>query len=233
MIIFTTRLCAIFFMRSNVQRLLVFSLVASLVALLVFHIFTFINVLPGMIWATHLRACVTPDYRTWAIGATSLTPIFMESLIFFATLFHAFEQQRNNLRVMETSTGGVLQRLYMDGIQYYMLALLFRLGAVLTFYRAPIGLILLFYHFEYLATSMLTSRFFLSFRRKLVNSQTVPSETAEITGAEIPGCLALGVELTDVVNVGTEEYAMVETRMTREHESSYGTARPFLENRLV
>ncbi|KAG8772484.1 hypothetical protein FRC15_002688 [Serendipita sp. 397] len=85
-----------------------------------------------MIWAIYLCACVKPDYHTWAIGASYLTLSFMESLIFFATLFHEFEQQRINSKVMKTLTGGVLHRLYIEGIQYYMVS-------IVSFSLAPEG----------------------------------------------------------------------------------------------
>ncbi|KAG8813585.1 hypothetical protein FRC17_001492 [Serendipita sp. 399] len=163
-------------MRPRFRRFLILSLVLSNLALMIFVIFNLIHLLPGMGYAAHVKACITPDYHNWSVGASYVTPIFMESLIFFATLFHAFEYRKTHPRARSTWTGTMLHRLYVDGIQYYLLVLLFRLGTVLVFYTAPFALQLLFSYFEYLVSSTLTSRFFLSFRRTLVNVQTLSTQ---------------------------------------------------------
>ena len=52
--------------------------------------------------------------------------------------------------------------------------MLFRLGTVLVFFLAPMGLQLLFNQFEYLVSATLTSRYFLSFRRTILDVQRAP-----------------------------------------------------------
>ncbi|KAG8816133.1 hypothetical protein FRC17_000454 [Serendipita sp. 399] len=183
--IFTTRLCAIYFMRRYFRRFLILSLLLSIIALLVFVILNLIHLLPDMMWAAHVRACITPSYHNWSVGASYVTPIFMESLIFFATLFHAFEHKRIDSKVSNSRSGALLHRLYVDGIQYYLVRLMFsppEIFDLLTWYdRDP-------------ARSSVSTRY---------DVQANYDETTKLTGPRISG-----IAMRRTQRTGTTEFGM-------------------------
>ncbi|KAG8830524.1 hypothetical protein FRC18_007937 [Serendipita sp. 400] len=172
MSIFTMRLCLIYAMQPIVRRFLVLCLLLTVSSFVAFQVLTLHHALPIMTWNPRIHLCLILEYETWALGAAYIAPIFMESIIFLATLLHALLYIKTSGNV-NRSTREILQRLYIDGTQYYLLLLAFRLGTVLVYYLAPPGLQLMFNQFEYFVSSTLTSRYFLSFRRQIINSQTM------------------------------------------------------------
>ncbi|KAG8854521.1 hypothetical protein FRC20_000981 [Serendipita sp. 405] len=185
MTIFTLRLRVVFFMQPYIRRFLLSSLIVSLLCLFAYTGVALHFLVPSMVWSTLARACAIPNYHTWALGAIYITPIFMDSIIFFSTVYHAVWYRRGMAKLNNAPTKAVLETLYIDGGLYYGLLLGLRLGSVCGFYLAPMGLQVLFCYMEYLLTSTLTSRYFLSFRRKIMDTQA--SDQTDLTGQPMTG----------------------------------------------
>ncbi|KAG8770376.1 hypothetical protein FRC20_004035 [Serendipita sp. 405] len=191
MTIFTMRLCTIYVMRPNFRRFLIITLVITLLSYFTFYGVALHYLIPSMAWNPLARTCVIPNFQTWALGAIYLTPIFMESVIFFSTVLHSIGYHRELAGLRNRSTDSVLKRFYIDGAQYYGLVLGLRIGSVCVFFLAPLGLQVLFRYLEYLVSSTLTSRYFLSFRRTILNAtqnglgieDSITQGTSELTGS--------------------------------------------------
>ena len=67
---------------------------------------------------------------------------------------------------------------------YYLGIIFLHIGEVVNFYVAPLGLQVLLSYLEYLLCSTLTARFFLHFRRKVLQSQSVVNGTGIITSEQ-------------------------------------------------
>ncbi|KAG8775964.1 hypothetical protein FRC16_004660 [Serendipita sp. 398] len=196
LVIFTMRLCAIFVLQPWIRRFLITSLVVTLTCLYILQGISLWHLIPGMVWGPVARTCIIPNYNTWALGATYLAPIYMECLIFSATIYHAVQYQRGVSQLDRNATGPILKTLYIDGAQYYFAIMALRLGSVSVFYFAPLGLQVLFCFMENMMSSTLMARYFLSFRRKILDSQeSVKMGDLGLTGETVP--ITITGEMTD------------------------------------
>lgn len=173
MTIFTMRLCVDYSASPSVRRFLIASLIAITAIMVACQVYTLHHVIPPMRWSSLIRSCVILNYRTAPLAITYIYPIILESVIFIAMLYHAYGYYQV-LADGHKSSRAILQRLYIDGTQYYVMLMLFRLGTVLVFFLTPMGLQLLFNQSEYLISATLTSRYFLSFRRTILDVQSAP-----------------------------------------------------------
>ncbi|PVF94223.1 hypothetical protein CPB86DRAFT_800628 [Serendipita vermifera] len=166
--IFMVRIYTIFCFDRKIRVFLVLALVASHICMLTFTGMLLAGTVPHMIYSDVLRTCMAIPGK--ALGAIYATPIFVESVIAFATLYHAWSFQRAGANVRSDTVQTVVQALYIDGFLYYLLVLCLRVGSCLVYYLAPKSLLFLLCYLEYAFTSTITSRWFLSFRKVLIES---------------------------------------------------------------
>ncbi|PVF95489.1 hypothetical protein CPB86DRAFT_817137 [Serendipita vermifera] len=196
--IFVLRLCVVYHSQIIIRRLLLASLLLSHVTMFIFYAFAMHNLLPGMIWHKILHMCLFPSFSTWPIAGMYLTPLFIDSLVFLATVYHAFQYHRGNYGWITTSTTSVLNTLYINGSLYYLIILHLRVGSVLVYFFAPLGYQLLFCYLEYSVSSALTSRWFLSFRRTILNSMN--PDTFSSTSVVTDDAISIPTRKHDWVN---------------------------------
>ncbi|CAG7853154.1 SubName: Full=Uncharacterized protein {ECO:0000313/EMBL:CCA75628.1} [Serendipita indica DSM 11827] len=179
--IFILRLCAIYCMSPRVRQLLLLCLGIHIVASIIVYTSFQITVNPLMRWNILARVCVLPHFKQWSTVGLYIVPLFIEVVILVAVIAHALGFGRSLRTLNRSATGGILQTLYVDGMIYYLGIICIHVAEVITFYVAPLGLQVLLTYFEYLLCSTLTSRFFLHFRRKVLQSQAGSHRTGFIT----------------------------------------------------
>ncbi|PVF94222.1 hypothetical protein CPB86DRAFT_818169 [Serendipita vermifera] len=131
-----------------------------------------------MAYSDTLRSCISVPPKT--IGAVYVTPIFIESVVAFATLYHAWLYRHSQTNMQSSSVKTIIHALHVDGFIYYMLVLTMKIGSSLVNWVAPKSLTTLLCWFDYSFTSTITSRWFLSFRKVLTessNSASYPTMT--------------------------------------------------------
>ncbi|PVF95488.1 hypothetical protein CPB86DRAFT_787952 [Serendipita vermifera] len=168
--IFTMRLSIIYTPQSALRRLLWTSMFVSHGVMIILYVLCQGNLLPGMIWLRGIRMCLLPNFRTWPVAAIYLTPIYIDSLVFVITVMHAIQYHAGQYGWKNASTNAILNTLYVNGCLFYLAIILLRLGSVFVFFLAPLGYQLLFCYLEYSLSSALTTRWFLSFRRKILEN---------------------------------------------------------------
>ncbi|PVG03057.1 hypothetical protein CPB86DRAFT_811171 [Serendipita vermifera] len=143
-----------------------------------------------MFYIHAFRSCIgTPEPLN---GGLYLTPMVIESLVLILTLLHAvrYHRQRQDL-VGSTAAGAILQALYVDGCLYYLIVFSLRLATTLVYYIEANALVLLLPYLEYALTSTITSRWFISLRKTLIQSlahddfETCPDFTTHFSGPTI------------------------------------------------
>ncbi|KAG8828949.1 hypothetical protein FRC17_007294 [Serendipita sp. 399] len=166
--IFAVRLYTIYQRDKLARRLLVTVVGASHVVLLTLAGLSCKTIYETMFYSRILRSCVgSPRALT---GAIYITPIFAESFIVGMTLYHAVQFSRRHADLGATMAHRILNALYIDGCLYYVIVFSLRLATALVYYLGAPALVLLMPYLEYALTSTVTSRWFLSFRRILVDT---------------------------------------------------------------
>ncbi|PVF94221.1 hypothetical protein CPB86DRAFT_52931 [Serendipita vermifera] len=191
--IFMVRLYTAFCFHRKIRIFLVLMLVGSHICMLVFTIMLLEGTVPNMIYSDVLRTCMSIPSK--ALGAVYVTPIFIESVIAFATVFHAWSYRYSSTNFQSSSMKAVIKAIYVDGFLYYMLVLIARIGTALVYWVGPPSLLFLCF-FEYAFLSTITSRWFLSFRKVLAESFT------STTGPMTTGTAGIG-EMTTTSGVIT------------------------------
>ncbi|PVF94220.1 hypothetical protein CPB86DRAFT_713634 [Serendipita vermifera] len=165
--IFIARLYTVFCLNRNIRIFLVLALVISHICIMTFTII----LIEGctMSYSDVLRICITNFPKT--TGAVYITPIFIESAIAFATLYHAYASQYSSTK-RQRSVKKILRTLHVDGFlySYHPLCSSRTLHITQQVWVAPGSLIFLLCYFEYAFSSAITSRWFLSFRKVLAES---------------------------------------------------------------
>ncbi|PVG00161.1 hypothetical protein CPB86DRAFT_783033 [Serendipita vermifera] len=169
--IFVIRICAVSADYPVLRQGLVTLITISHLVLLGFLGILARDVIANMTYVSVIHMCY--QSLPWALGGIYATPIFIETVVFLATLYHAIVYNRSRRSIKSTVTSNILNTLYLDGALYYIIIITLRLGTCLTFFLAPISLSLLICYVEYALTSALTSRWFLSFRRTLADAREI------------------------------------------------------------
>jgi hypothetical protein len=117
--------------------------------------------------------------------------LLMDSFVFFATMYHAISYNKTSKLLQRTPTSFILHSLYFDGAIYYLLILAIRIILVILFF-SPKYFIFTISFLDFSLTSTLTSRWFLSFRKAVVNSQKGPNDSSHGTGRADAGFWTTG-----------------------------------------
>ncbi|CCA75826.1 hypothetical protein PIIN_09814 [Serendipita indica DSM 11827] len=210
--IFIIRLYSIYVRHPRIQVLLVGIMAASHLTLVVITINMMVVAAKTMYYNPLLRACIADVSRT--LGGYYIVPIFVESVIAFATLYHAlaFRQHRTTMR--QTPTTAILNALYIDGFWFYLYALCLRVALCLVYWNAASTLVLVLCYLEYGLTSTITSRWFLKFRKLLIDSWETSSVSRD-TRADV----------TDLTNITGAAIDFASRRRFNSMLSSQGSAR--------
>ncbi|CAG7850401.1 SubName: Full=Uncharacterized protein {ECO:0000313/EMBL:CCA75826.1} [Serendipita indica DSM 11827] len=209
--IFIIRLYSIYVRHPRIQVLLVGIMAASHLTLVVITINMMVVAAKTMYYNPLLRACIADVSRT--LGGYYIVPIFVESVIAFATLYHAlaFRQHRTTMR--QTPTTAILNALYIDGFWFYLYALCLRVALCLVYWNAASTLVLVLCYLEYGLTSTITSRWFLKFRKLLIDSWETSSVSRD-TRADV----------TDLTNITGAAIDFASRRRFNSMLSSQGSA---------
>ncbi|KAG8753550.1 hypothetical protein FRC14_005941 [Serendipita sp. 396] len=115
----------------------------------------------------------------------TLNSIVIESIIFGTTVFQATRVRKGIADVRDARRCfGTLRRLYAQGVQFYLLTILFHFITILALYVAPLGFQFLFPTLRFYITTTLTSRFVLFLQREIVESQLGQEARAAIVKAD-------------------------------------------------
>ncbi|KAG8818205.1 hypothetical protein FRC19_010817 [Serendipita sp. 401] len=115
----------------------------------------------------------------------TLNSIVIESIIFGTTVFQATRVRQGIADVRDARRCfGTLRRLYAQGVQFYLLTILFHFVTILALYVAPLGFQFLFPTLRFYITTTLTSRFVLFLQREIVESQLGQEARAAIVKAD-------------------------------------------------
>ncbi|PVF94225.1 hypothetical protein CPB86DRAFT_53088 [Serendipita vermifera] len=186
--IFIVRLYTLFYFNRAIRVVLVGALIASHICLVTFTIMLLVGVLTTMYYSDELRSCVSELPKS--LSAFYATPIFIESVVALATLYHAWVYRHLRSNLHSNAVRKLVASLYVDGFLYYMLVLALRLATCILYWTAPQSLIFLITYFEHAFTSTITSRWFLSFRKVLLavdkpSRSTTTGTSVGLTGATI------------------------------------------------
>ncbi|PVF98063.1 hypothetical protein CPB86DRAFT_815078 [Serendipita vermifera] len=172
--IFIMRLCAVYCMQPRVRKGLIVCLIVSQVAMIIFFSFAMVQLMPSVIWEGVMwHVCMIPEFRVWAVAGGYIVPMLVDTIVFIGTVYHAIQFHRNQLGFRTSSTSEVLKSLYINGAAYYLILGSLKLSTLLVWFNAPLGYQVLLSYLEYCLSSALTSRWFLSFRRKILETQNV------------------------------------------------------------
>lgn len=188
--IFTVRLYMTYYGNRTVQRAFILLAVASHITVVVCGFIFIRDIWNSMVYSDYLAICLTMNTPSPGLGGIYVTPIVLESVIAFATLWHAIKfwgQQRKQEQTSRITE--IMNDLYINGLMYYFVVLALRIGVCVVYWAAPPSLILLLCYLEGFLTSLLTARWFLSFRRLLIRTldpkRSTAGNTTGMTGAMI------------------------------------------------
>jgi len=181
--IFTFRLYTIYYEHKYIRLFLVLLAIASHTSILILAIIILRTNWISMSYSELLGLChgsLSP-----AVGGVIVTPIALESAIAFLTMYHAWLSRNQKVALEQLQdisvTTKVMGTLYADGLAYYVIVLSIRLMTCFIYWLSPANSIVVA-NFESFLTSTITSRWFLSFRRVLVDSLTPnPSNSHTLT----------------------------------------------------
>ncbi|PVG01345.1 hypothetical protein CPB86DRAFT_699571 [Serendipita vermifera] len=175
---FIFRLYTLFYFSRKMRVLLVTSVVASHISVVTFTVFLCYDYQLGtMSYSDQYRSCVSD--LPGLLGAFYAAPIFIESVIALATLYHAWVYRRSRSQARSNPVKMIISSLYVDGFLYYLVCYV-NVIQISQYWFAPNTLAFLTSYFEHAVTSAITSRWFLSFRKVLLvfDDHSVSSRSA-------------------------------------------------------
>ncbi|PVF94224.1 hypothetical protein CPB86DRAFT_789269, partial [Serendipita vermifera] len=180
--IFVFRLYALFCFNRGIRILLVVILLASHICVLAFAVLLCHGAIKGMAYSPSLHCCISKPPKL--PGGFYAAPIFIESIVALATLYHAWRYR--DTKMQSHSVKAIISSLYLDEFFYYALVLTLRLTTCLLYWIAPQSLSFPISSFEYAFISTITSRWFLSFRKVLTLSDNLDDTfLPTVTGLQI------------------------------------------------
>ncbi|CAG7850406.1 SubName: Full=Uncharacterized protein {ECO:0000313/EMBL:CCA76190.1} [Serendipita indica DSM 11827] len=181
--IFTFRLYIVLLGRRVLRLFLVGAVVASDLALvaLVSNLLV-VTSARTMSYSDEMDMCVSKVSPN--LGPMYVITIFSESVIAFATLYHAVSLRHHRVVLRDSPTIAILNVLYKGGFWYYLYALCMQLALALVYWTAPKPLLLILCFLEYALKSTVTSRWFLEFRQALANSEAQTNDESIADKAE-------------------------------------------------